>query len=222
MQRNTEAKLKNLLKQQKIQLWNPPYTQNQQPSPEHMQELAQVFSPLLDLPAQEVAEVLETIRAQSVHRGQGNKMFRETSVATLELLLPRDAQKDHKQKTFLETRLDVLVQVLMDQIGEQLGLKNIKLILSGKSLCADQPLDQQGVKNHSRIMVLKLSEDQERVQDRPQEEQSVQRSLKGFKILSDRDGTQDRERTPFLEIADQKGNVLKIPERERKVLLCVV
>ncbi|XP_053715102.1 NEDD8 ultimate buster 1 isoform X4 [Synchiropus splendidus] len=227
MQRNTEAKVKKLLKQQKVQLWNPPYTRNQQPSPEDVQELAQVFAPLLDLPAPELAEVLERIRAQSVHRGRGNKMFRETSVATLELLLPRDAQqvacspvaacsKDQRRKTFLETRLDVPVQVLMDRMAEEWGLKKVKLILSGRSLCADQLLEQQGVKNHSRIMVLKLSEDQE--QQQQEEEQSVQRSLRGFQILSERDGSQEQESSPFLQVADQKGNVLKIPESERKAL----
>lgn len=37
-EQNTEAKLKNLLKQEKIQLWNPPYTeQDQQPGRQHMQ-----------------------------------------------------------------------------------------------------------------------------------------------------------------------------------------
>lgn len=35
---NTEAKLKTQLKQEKIQLWNPPYTNEQnQPGPQHMQ-----------------------------------------------------------------------------------------------------------------------------------------------------------------------------------------
>lgn len=37
-EQNLEAKLKNLLKQEKIQLWNPPYTeQDQQPGQQHMQ-----------------------------------------------------------------------------------------------------------------------------------------------------------------------------------------
>lgn len=37
-EQNLEAKLKNLLKQEKIQLWNPPYTeQDQQPGRPHMQ-----------------------------------------------------------------------------------------------------------------------------------------------------------------------------------------
>lgn len=32
------------------------------------------------------------------------------------------------------------------------------------------------------------------------------------------DGTDDPATTPFLEIADQKGNPLKIPHREKKVV----
>lgn len=37
-EQNTEAKLKNLLKQEKIQLWNSPYTSdNNQPGQQHIQ-----------------------------------------------------------------------------------------------------------------------------------------------------------------------------------------
>lgn len=37
-EQNTEAKLKNLLKQEKIQLWNPPYTDAEnQPGQQHIQ-----------------------------------------------------------------------------------------------------------------------------------------------------------------------------------------
>uniref|UniRef100_A0A3B3TLL2 NEDD8 ultimate buster 1-like n=1 Tax=Poecilia latipinna TaxID=48699 RepID=A0A3B3TLL2_9TELE len=89
-EQNLQAKLKNLLKQEKVQLWNPPFTQeDDQPSA----ELAQHYAPLLGLSAEEVGGALESIRAQAVARGKGNRTFRETSVATLELLLPREAKK---------------------------------------------------------------------------------------------------------------------------------
>lgn len=57
------------------------------------QELAERYAPLLGLPVSEVGGALEAIRAQAVKRGKGNKTFRETNVATLELLLPRDSKK---------------------------------------------------------------------------------------------------------------------------------
>uniref|UniRef100_A0A3Q3XAP0 UBA domain-containing protein n=1 Tax=Mola mola TaxID=94237 RepID=A0A3Q3XAP0_MOLML len=183
---NTEAKLKKQLKQEKIQLWNPPYTDSHnQLGQQHMQELAERYALLLGLPAWEVGGALESIRAQAVKRGKGNKTFRETSVATLELLLPRDSKKVERpaHRCCCGCR-----------IGQQFGLGSIKLILNGRTLCADQRLDQQGVKNHSKMMVLKvsdgewkqqLSEDEEKKKN---QEESVQRTQKGFQILSEREG----------------------------------
>ncbi|XP_059182922.1 NEDD8 ultimate buster 1 [Centropristis striata] len=221
---NLEAKLKLRLKQEKIQLWNEPYSnQLQQPGERHLQELAERYAPLLGLPAAEVCGALEAIRVQAVNRGKGNKTFRETNVATLELLLPRDSKKDPKTKNHLETKLDVQAQELVDRIGEQFGLKYIKLILNGKTLCVDQRLDHQGVKNHSKVMVLKVSDAELKQQLSDEEEkkknnnESLQRTHKGFQILSERDGSEDT--TPFLEIADQRGNPLKIPHQEKKALI---
>ncbi|KAE8279609.1 NEDD8 ultimate buster 1 [Larimichthys crocea] len=224
---NTEAKLKKQLKQEKIQLWNPPYTDDQdgEPGRQHMQELAERYAPLLGLPVEEVGGALEAIRVQAVKRGKGNKTFRESNVATLELLLPRDGKKDPKTKNHLETRLDVLVQEVVDRIGDEYGLKYIKLILNGKTLSVDQRLDEQGVKNHSKMMVLKVSDAEwkqqlsEEEEKKKNQDESVQRTQKGFQILSERDGSEDPDSTPFLEIADQRGNPLKIPHEEKKALI---
>ncbi|XP_062297270.1 NEDD8 ultimate buster 1 [Scomber scombrus] len=225
-EQNTEAKLKILLKQEKIQLWNPPYTDEQnQPGTQHMKELVERYVPMLLLPEDEVGGALESIRVQALKRGNRNKTFRETNVATLELLLPRDTKKDPKMKNFLETRLDVLVQEVVDRIGDEYGLKYIKLILNGKTLCADQRLDQQGVKNHSKMMVLKVSDAEWKQQLSEEEEkkkndnESIQRTQRGFQILSERDGSEDPHTAPFLEIADQKGNPLNIPPKEKKALI---
>uniref|UniRef100_A0A667Z376 Negative regulator of ubiquitin-like proteins 1 n=1 Tax=Myripristis murdjan TaxID=586833 RepID=A0A667Z376_9TELE len=224
-EQNTEAKLKSLLKQEKIQLWNPPYTEDgNQPGQQHMQELAERYAPQLSLDLVEVGGALESIRVQAVKRGKGNQTYRETSVATLELLLPRDTKGDPKKKSYLESRLDVSVQEVMDRIAQDYGLEFIKLILNGKTLSADQRLDEQGVKNHSKVMVLRVSDAERRrqvseEQKKKSQEESIQRTHKGFQILSERDGSEDPETTPFLEIADQKGNPLQIPLKERKALI---
>ncbi|XP_061821027.1 NEDD8 ultimate buster 1 [Nerophis lumbriciformis] len=226
---NIAAKLKNLLKQEKIQLWKPPYTDDtEQPGQQQLQVLAEQYAPLLGLPVSEVGGALESIRLQAVKRGKRNQTFRETNVATLELLLPRDCKKTSasgKSKSFLETKLDVSAQELMDRIAEEFDLKSFKLILNGKTLNAAQHLDQQDVKNHSKIMVLKVS-DAEFVQQASEEadkvknqNESLERTHRGFQILSERDGTDDLDTTPFLEVADQKGNPLKIPHKEKKALI---
>uniref|UniRef100_A0A673APW0 UBA domain-containing protein n=1 Tax=Sphaeramia orbicularis TaxID=375764 RepID=A0A673APW0_9TELE len=225
-EQNIEAKLKNLLKQEKIQLWNPPFTlEDNQPGLQHMQELSERYAPLLGLSVSEVGGALEAIRVQAVKRGNGNKTFRETNVATLELLLPRDSRKDPKTKTYLQTRLDVSVQDVVDRIGGEHDLRFIKLILNGRTLTADRRLDEQGVRNHSKMMVLKVSDAEWKQQQSKEEEkmknqnESIQRTQKCFQILSERDGSEDPQTTPFLEIGDQKGNPLNIPPKEKKALI---
>ncbi|XP_056155028.1 NEDD8 ultimate buster 1 [Lampris incognitus] len=224
-QQNIEAKLKKLLKQAKIQLWNPPYTNDLgEPGQPHMQELAERYASSVGYSVSEVGAALESIRAQAVMKGKGNKTFRETNVATLELLLPRHGRKDPKKKNYMETKLDVLAQEVMDRVAEEYGLKHIKLILNGKSLSSDRRLDEQSVKNNSKVMVLTVSEmerKQQIMEDEKQKNQneSIQRTQKGFQILSERDGSEDPKIKPFLEIADQKGNPLKIPADEKKALI---
>ncbi|KAG7524708.1 NEDD8 ultimate buster 1 [Solea senegalensis] len=108
------------------------------------------------------------------------------------------------------------------RIGKDFDLRFFKLILNGKTLCPERRLDEQGVKNHSKVMVLKVSDAELKQQMREEEQkkkeqsESLQRTHKGFQILSERDGSED---TPFLEIADQRGNPLKIPPTERKALI---
>lgn len=57
---------------------------------------------------------------------------------------------------------------------------------------SDQRLDEQGVKNHSKMMVLKVSDAELKQQMSKEEEkkkqqsESLQRTQKGFQILSER------------------------------------
>lgn len=100
------------------------------------------------------------------------------------------------------------------RILEEFGLNHVKLILNGRTLnvgesrplpapgprilnqqlnsfCtpSDQHLDRQGVKNHSKVMVLRVS-DAEQVsreeEDKKNRSESIQRTQKGFQILSER------------------------------------
>ncbi|XP_061522860.1 NEDD8 ultimate buster 1 isoform X2 [Phycodurus eques] len=218
--RNVEAKLKKQLKRDKIQLWKVPYSDDeQQPGQAHMQELAERYGTLLRVPGSEVADALEVIRVRALKRGQRNQTFKESGVATLELLLPRDCKKGSKSKMSMETRLDVCAQELIDRIAEEVGLKSFKVILNGKTLNGGLRLDQQGVGNHSKMMILKAFDAASAPRDFESRERDVQRTRRGFRILSERDGSDDLQTAPFLEVADQKGNPLKIPHKEKKALI---
>uniref|UniRef100_A0AAQ4S4Y6 Negative regulator of ubiquitin-like proteins 1 n=1 Tax=Gasterosteus aculeatus aculeatus TaxID=481459 RepID=A0AAQ4S4Y6_GASAC len=188
------------------------------------QELAERYAPLLRLPVTEVGGALELIRQQAVKRGKERQRFRETSVATLELLLPRDNRKETRTKSYLETRLDARVQELVDRYTHaHTRTHTVCVCVCVCVRLVDQPLDQQGVKNHSKVMVLKVSDAEWKLQLSEEEEkeknqkESLQRTQKGFQILSERDGSEDS--SPFLEIADQRGNPLTIPPQEKKALI---
>ncbi|KAB5586470.1 hypothetical protein PHYPO_G00002040 [Pangasianodon hypophthalmus] len=217
-----QAKLTAMLKQDKIQLWTPPFTTvTNEAGHEHIQELAVRYSQMVGSPQLEVEIALEDIRSQAVKRGKGNKTYRETNVATLELII----SKGNKKKQYFETKLDITTQDLMNKIKEEFDLKYIKLILNGKTLSPEKRLDEQNVKNNSKVMVLKVAEPEgkkammELEEEKRSHEESVQRTQKGFQILSERDGSEDPATTPFLEIADQKGNPIPIPLNEKKALI---
>ncbi|KAK1794928.1 hypothetical protein P4O66_010124 [Electrophorus voltai] len=221
-----QSKLVSLLKQEKIKLWSPPFTtDNNEANQQQMQELAVRYSQVVDFPLLDVQRALEEIRSEAVKKGKGNQTYRETNVATLELHLPKDIRTGGKKKCHLETKLDITTQVLMNKITEKFDIKHIKLILNGKKLSPGERLDAQNVKNNSKIMVLKVSEPEcKRVMVEEEEktrlqDESVQRTRKGFEILSERDGSEDPATTPFLEIADQKGNPIQIPAKEKKALI---
>ena len=57
------------------------------------QELAERYAPVVCFSVEQVEEALEYVRGQAVKRGKGNRTYRETCVATLELQLPRDARQ---------------------------------------------------------------------------------------------------------------------------------
>ncbi|CDQ65175.1 unnamed protein product [Oncorhynchus mykiss] len=220
---NIQEKLVNLLNQGNIQLRNPPYTtEDSEAGQQSLQELAVNYAPIVCISVSEVASALESLRSQAVKSGMGNKTYGETCV---ELFLPKDLKKYTKKNNYLETKLDVLAQDIMDRITEQYGLKYIQLIFKGKTLTPEKRLDEQNVKNKSKMMVLRVSVPESKKQmleveeEKKTHDQSVQRTQRGFQILSERDGTDDPATTPFLEIADQKGNPLKIPHSKKKALI---
>ncbi|KAI5106506.1 NEDD8 ultimate buster 1 isoform X2 [Silurus meridionalis] len=222
-EQDIQTRIIAMLKQETIQLWIPPYTtETGEAGHEQMQELAVKYSQVLGFPQPDMETALEEIRLQAVRRGSGNKTFKETNIANLDFILPK---KGHKRRHNIKSKLDITAQDLINKIKEECELKHIKLIVNGKVLSPDKRLDEQNVKNNSKIMVLKLSEPEikkeimEVEEKMRSNEESVQRVQKGFQILSERDGSEDPMTTPFLEIADQKGNPIQIPLDKKKALI---
>ncbi|XDV25356.1 hypothetical protein PO909_029282 [Leuciscus waleckii] len=224
-EQHIQARLITLLRQDNIRLSLEPFTTDTGDSElRNLQELAVKYAPVTGFTVEEVMSSLEILRSDTSKKDEGNKEFKETSVASLELQLPGGGEKK-KSKVHFKTKLDITTQELENRISEEFKFQHLNLILSGKKLSPEMRLDEQNVKNNSKIMVVNVTSDEEKSAMLEEEEKKrsqdvgVQRTQKGFQILSERDGSEDQATTPFLEIADQKGNPLQIPNEERKALI---
>ncbi|ETE63428.1 NEDD8 ultimate buster 1, partial [Ophiophagus hannah] len=178
------AKLKNYLREDRIQLWKPPYTNSNKEAGEELKDLTRQYSARLNYNDNEIEALLEEIRCKAVERGMGNEAYKSTGVATLEVALPSRMGK--MQKNILETKLVITGKELRSQIAQTYGFEEncIKVIINKKQLELGKTLEEQGVTHNVKVMVLelKLSEEEARRKIREEEIQYEQEALKKKEI----------------------------------------
>lgn len=101
-----QAKLTQFLREDRIQLWKPPYTEENKEVGSAIKDLAKKYSERLECCESEVENIIEEIRCKAIERGTGNEHYRATGIATIEVFLPPRLRKQDK-KSLLETRLHV-------------------------------------------------------------------------------------------------------------------
>ncbi|XP_066483804.1 NEDD8 ultimate buster 1 [Tiliqua scincoides] len=233
-QKHLAAKLKNYLRDDKIQLWKQPYTRSNKEAGEELKVLAQQYAVRLNYNDNEIEALLEEIRHKAIERGTGNEAYKTTGVATLEVALPPRLGKT--RKNVLETKLVVMGKELRSQIAQTYGLEEncIKIIINKKQLDLGKTLEEQGITHNVKVMVLELKRSEEETRKRVKEEEMrheeetikkkemskrMQRTKKGLEILAEREDSSDPDTTPYLDIANQTGRTIRIPPQAKKALL---
>ncbi|XP_035173453.1 NEDD8 ultimate buster 1 [Oxyura jamaicensis] len=222
------AKLTSCLREDKIQLWKPPYTNENKEAGEEMKELAQKYSSKLNINENDAENMLEEIRCKAIERGTGNENFKVTGIARLDIYLPRRKSR----KVPLETSLFITGKELRSQIAQEHALKEnaIKIIINKKQLDLGRTLEDQGVTHNAKVMVLQLEQSDEETKRKVQEEElqrkkekdisdKMQRTKKGLEILAEREEYLDPDTTPYLDIANQTGRSIEIPPQAKKALV---
>nr|XP_055248399.1 NEDD8 ultimate buster 1 isoform X7 [Gorilla gorilla gorilla] len=226
-----QAKLTQFLREDRIQLWKPPYTDENKKVGLALKDLAKQYSDRLECCENEVEKVIEEIRCKAIERGTGNDNYRTTGIATIEVFLPPRLKKD--RKNLLETRLHITGRELRSKIAETFGLQEnyIKIVINKKQLQLGKTLEEQGVAHNVKAMVLELKQSEEdarknfQLEEEEQneaklKEKQIQRTKRGLEILAKRAETVvDPEMTPYLDIANQTGRSIRIPPSERKALM---
>ncbi|XP_075862855.1 NEDD8 ultimate buster 1 isoform X3 [Microcebus murinus] len=226
-----QAKLTQFLREDRIQLWKPPYTDENKEVGLALKDLAKKYSVKLECCENEVENIIEEIRCKAIERGTGNENYKKTGIATIEVFLPPRLKKDRKNS--LETQLHITGRELRSKIAEAFGFQEnyIKVVINKKQLQLGKTLEEQGVTHNVKAMVLELKQSEEDVRKNFQveeeeqneaelKEKQIQRTKRGLEILAERaEMVVDPETTPYLDIANQTGRSIKIPPSERKALM---
>ncbi|NXU57469.1 NUB1 protein, partial [Turnix velox] len=222
------SKLTNCLREDKIQLWKPPYTNEKKEAGKEMKELVQKYSSKLNINENDTENMLEEIRCKAIERGTGNENFKVTGIARLDIYLPRRKSR----KALLETNLLITGKELRSQIAREHSLQEnaIKIIINKKQLDLGKTLGDQGVTHNSKVMVLQLEQSDEETKKKVQEEElqckkekeineKMRRTKKGLEILAEREEYLDPDSAPYLDIANQTGRSIEIPPQAKKALV---
>ncbi|ERE66905.1 NEDD8 ultimate buster 1 isoform X2 [Cricetulus griseus] len=138
-----QAKLTQFLREDRIQLWKPPYTDENKEVGLALKDLVKKYSDRLECCEDEVENAIEEIRCKAVERGTGNEHYRATGIATIEVFLPPRLRRD--KKSLLETRLHVTGRDLRSKIAETFGFQEnyIKIVINKKQLQLAEMVDPE-------------------------------------------------------------------------------
>ncbi|XP_059062382.1 NEDD8 ultimate buster 1 [Achroia grisella] len=206
-------KLRAKLNEDKVKLWEPPYTESDNGISQSLQELANKYSTTLSINIDTVLQGLHELQLHSVDRSKANEEFKETGFATLRIKATVPGERPKILK--VQKKLDVMGSDLIATVAQDIGILEIriKLIFNGKVIKPSSTLEEQGIKNGVQIMALIMA----KTPDEIQKEDNMYLEMKSTK--EDAALLSKYAHDDYIKLEDQSGKPVEIPGQSRRALL---
>ncbi|XP_061432319.1 LOW QUALITY PROTEIN: NEDD8 ultimate buster 1 [Lethenteron reissneri] len=220
LEEHLQVRVRDALRRDGVKLWLEPYTESGGAGAA-LEELGARYSSELSAALSMVLASLETLRLHALRRLHEQAAFKQSGLATLRYRMARPGG-GRLETGSLETRLDITGQQLKATIGQLCDIPsvNLKLISAGRIIEDGRSLQEQGVRPAAQIMVVPLMLTERQAHESEEQQLRLARTRQGAQLLADIDDDSEAPaNTPYLQIADQKGNPIQIPQQEKKALM---
>ncbi len=209
------TQIKNVLNDNKVKLWLPPYYVDGKPNEDGLLELSTSLSAssLADLDAIAVLDGLKTLQRRAVDRVNAKKKLDSSGQIRLKLIKPRQF-KDRGNK-FVDVDHRATGEDLTSAVGEALGgvePASLRIICAGRVITKSTSLVDQGIRPGASVMVLVIDCQDESLQILQKQRNLMEMAKMDAELLGS-------DSSSGLVVADQSGKSLNLPPDEHKALI---
>ncbi|CAL8106533.1 unnamed protein product [Orchesella dallaii] len=217
------ARLRDRLNLESTKLWLEPFFDpvTQTPKDAEVIALGSRYAVELELAESEVIQCMFALQRHAIEKIAERETFKSTGQATIRIRYSGQLTADEKKVALNVPKLTLTLSTingkdLKDTIAAKLNVagNRLKLISAGRVIDENKMLEAQNLKNGSQIMALFISTDKETYQ----ETEDRFKQLEDIKDSADYLASSERSDVYSLQVADQSGKPLDLPEAERKAL----
>ncbi|CAG7828581.1 unnamed protein product [Allacma fusca] len=218
-----QARIRDKLNAENVKLWLEPFfdSANGIGNDVEILALASRYAAEFGHLEDEVAECLYSLQRNALERLAERDLFKETGLSTIRLKLsgfPSSAPSPGNDATRLQINLSSMNgKDLKVEIARTIDMSEnqLKLISHGKVIDENKILELQDIRNGAQVMVLFLPVTQESYKDSEDSLRQLEETKDSANYLA---GYSYGDNMYSLQVADQSGKALDLPESEKRSL----
>ena len=219
------SRIRNLVHENKIQLWKEPYYNQEKKiaSEDKLLELACNLSTTLELDDVYILEGLKNLQQNALEKLDAREKLISDSTIVLKIKVATSITTTKKlfkiEMNMTSNGSDLAIQIAntihQGMVHPTDLWKSLKLISSGKTIIDNKPLCEQNIKPGASVLVIKVNPDDNSLSVVQEQKRILELARSDASIL----GSDDDFGAPGLQITDQNGKQIDLPKEERTALI---